>query len=426
MEGTAANVAHHRGRRGRATLSEKLVGVKLQRARCCSRAAVCGQAIHLAKVEFKVSENTATDGEQCTTATPGLWKLALALLLLRMCIGWHFFSEGTKKLTYDQGREEWRIDVPTDRLFRSATGPFASMYKAQLPGFYDWENLLAVPTEAAPPTSEQNAERLTWDRDYASRLAKARKENLPAPIEFPSYAPYKPWAEAIISGLRNRLDRFVKLRGITEEQAAEAADLFVARHQQLADFLSEERQSIAEYRHELWRLENLQADQGAEDLPFQTERVATKRSEASALGGRLVSEVQGIERGFNNDLRGLLTAEQRADEKLSARVERTLTDPKTAKIERLNVAVTCLIIGVGVCLLLGLFTRLAAVGGMVFLASVMITQLPWVAGANTQFFYYQLVEFAALVTLLVSQPWRLPSLDGLLRVMWCKCCGAKG
>lgn len=373
-----------------------------------------------------MSEKKAASGEQCSKGASNLWKFTIALLLLRLCIGWHFFSEGTKKLTYDEGREKWEITVPTEMVFRSATGPFASLYKNQVPGFYDWENMLAVPTESKPLTAEQLKEHADWEGGYRSRRAKATKEGEPLPAEMPEYAAYKPWADAITDGLREKLTKFNKLSSVTEEQAAEAAKLFGARELQLVDFLSQEAEAIEEYQHELWRLENLEAQNGADDLPFRMERVATKRSEASALGGRLVSEVRGIERGFVADLQGVLTADQRADESLSAKVDSALTDPKAIKMDRLNVMATCLIIGVGVCLLLGLFTRLAALGGMVFLLSVMVTQLPWVPGALSGSFYYQLVEFMALLTLLVSGPWRLPSLDGVLRAMWCKCCGAKG
>ena len=83
------------------------------------------------------------------------WKIAAALLLLRLCIGWHFFSEGTKKLSYDQGQNEWSLNFSAEPFFRMATGPFAGLIKSQLPGFYDWENLLAVPHQSVPLTTEQ-------------------------------------------------------------------------------------------------------------------------------------------------------------------------------------------------------------------------------------------------------------------------------
>ena len=46
----------------------------------------------------------------------------------------------------------------------------------------------------------------------------------------------------------------------------------------------------------------------------------------------------------------------------------------------------------GVLLIIGLLPRLAAAGAMFFMLSVMASQPPWAAGADLNYFYYQLVE----------------------------------
>ena len=377
-----------------------------------------------------MSDKTSASDGQCATAGCYAWKFAAALLLLRLCLGTHFFSEGTKKLAYDEGRQEWSLNpdflATTEIVFRNATGPLAGLYKSQLPGFYDWENLLAVPRRAEPISSEEAFKRQDWQADYTARRKKADDEKQPIPIEFPEYAPYKAWADQIVAGLSGKLKSFTDISSINDEQDTQAAESFVARHQQLADFLVEESQSIQDYQHELWRLKTMEETGGADEIPFRRERVSAKRSETVSLGNRLVSEVRGIERGFNNDLRSVLTDEQRMNASLVNKVEKSLTSPKERRLRWLNVGVTCLVIGVGVCLLFGLFTRLAAVSGIVFLLSVMATQLPWVPGARADLFYYQLVECAAFLAIAASSPWRLPGMDYLLRGLWSKCCGTKG
>ena len=341
-----------------------------------------------------------------------------ALLLLRLCLGAHFFSEGTSKLSYDEGQKKWDLNpeftAKTEVLFRNATGPLAGVFQGMLPGFYDWQDLLAVARKSAPLSSAEIQKRQAWQRDYASRRARADKAKESPPIEFPEYAPYAEWAENIVAGLRENLKTFTDLAGVSHEQAAEAADKFVARHQQLADFLEEESQAIEDYQHELWRLEQMEGQGGADEIPFRKERVAAKRSESYALGNRLVSQVRGIETGFNTDLRGVLTAEQLADPSFVSKVDQALTSAKAQQLRWLNISVTVLVIAVGGCLLLGLFTRLACIGAIGFLLSVMVTQLPWVPGSNSLFFYYQLVECAALVALACSKPWQLPGIDYLL------------
>jgi len=295
----------------------------------------------------------------------------------------------------------------------------AGLFKGLLPGFYDWENLLAVPRQSTPLTDQQRKQRQDWKADYTARQKLAESEKTPLPIEFPEFAPYSVWADQIVAGLRDKLRAFTNISGITDEQDAQAAKLFVARHQQLAVFLDAETKAIEEYQHQLWRLQEMRSLGGAGEIPFRQARVAAKQAETTGLGSRLVSEVRGIERGFSAALRALLTPEQLGNSSLVAQVDSSLADSKERGLEWLKLGIACGVTGLGVCLLLGLFTRLAAVGGVLFLLSVMVTQLPWVPGGDAKFFYYQLVECAALLTLWASSPWRLPGLDYL-------CCGLRG
>ena len=353
------------------------------------------------------------------------WLAVAGLLLLRLCIGWHFFSEGTKKLTYDEARSEWNLNFSAEPFLRQATGPLAGLLKNRLPGFHDWENLLATAKQSKPLTSTEISERQAWHKQYQQRRVTAEQEKKPEPIEFPDYAPYTAWANRIVADLRPHLKAFTEVNGISDAQSAQAAERFQARHQQLADFLSEEEESIAAYQHELWRLSNMQSLGGADDIPFRQQRVAAKQSETSAIGNKLVNEVRGIEAGLKNDLRAISTEEQPENTSLAEAVESALISAKERRFRWMNIGITVLVIGVGVCFLLGLFTRLAAVGGALFLLSVMMTQLPWVPGANTTFFYYQLVECAAFLAILAYGAWRLPGLDYIFRGLWCGCCGKK-
>ena len=371
---------------------------------------------------------TKKSAENCNlplTMPSTAWKAVLGLLLLRLCIGWHFFSEGTKKLTFNESRNKWEYHVPTDVVFGNATGPFAKYYQELLPDFHDWQTLLAVPKQFQPPSAELIAERQSWNKTYQKRRAEAQKAEKPIPIEFPDDAPYTTWARKIIEDLRPRLKKFVDVTGISKDQAADAARLFESRHQQLADFLAEEEQAITDYQHELWRLQTMQGQGGANEIPFLQERVDAKQSETLTTGRSIVREVQGIERGLQNDLRGILTKQQLDNPKFVKQVESALVDPKQQRLETMNQVATIFLIGVGGCLLVGFLTRLASAGGIVFLVSVMLTQLPWVSGSKPDYFYYQLVEAASLVAILGYGAWRLPGIDYMLRGCCPGCCGIK-
>jgi len=221
------------------------------------------------------------------------------------------------------------------------------------------------------------------------------------------------------------LERFSAADSITEEQKAQGAVALEERRKQMADYLAGEADAIAEWEHELYRLQQAEASAGAKDIPFETARIVEKRAETKAASNAWIAQVQDIERGYFNDLRGLLTPEQAANPTVVESVDDALADSTQRTIHRVDLAVTCLVIGVGVCLMLGLFTRLAALAGIAFLVMVMASQPPWVEGAKLDVFYYQLVEVAALVVLFASAAGRWAGLDFILRTLMGKCCGRK-
>ncbi len=308
---------------------------------------------------------------------------------------------------------------------RQTTGPLAGLLKNQLPNFHDWETLLAVPKQSQPLTSTEITERQEWHKQYARRRAEAKKEKQPLPIEFPGYAPYTAWANQIIDDLRPHLKSYTEIQGITNEQSAQAAELFHQQHQHLADLLDEEEESITELQHELWRLKNMQAAGGAEDIPYRQKRITAKQYETSDAANQVVGKVRNIEQELINGFRSLLTEEQQKNTMLVDNLESALVNPKQRNLHTINIGIACLVTGVGICFLLGFLTRLAALGGILFLLSVMLTQLPWNPEANITYFYYQLVECAAFFSILAFGARRLPGLDYILSGLWCRCCGNK-
>ena len=89
----------------------------------------------------------------------------------------------------------------------------------------------------------------------------------------------------------------------------------------------------------------------------------------------------------------------------------------------INLIVTWLTFGVGALLIAGLFTRLASFVGAMFLLSVLVSQPPWVASAETMFFPYQLVEFTALLVLIATAAGRYGGLDFFIHSVLSKCFG---
>ena len=76
----------------------------------------------------------------------------------------------------------------------------------------------------------------------------------------------------------------------------------------------------------------------------------------------------------------------------------------------------------GLSLLFGFLTRLGALAAAAFLLSVMATQPPWVPGVEPTYFWYQLVEFTALLTLAAVGAGRWAGIDAIIRGIRSGCC----
>lgn len=357
--------------------------------------------------------------------SPNCWKppaaVIFALVLLRLAIGWHFYREGTKKLAVDPTTHELHIDFSAEGFLKGAVGPLATFFHQQAPGFHSWEQLLAQPAEARP-MSEKDAKALAdWQAAYAAKRKAAVAKKEPAPVELPPVGPYVAWAQQVVDDWHAMADRVEAVPGLTSLQQKATHAVLDLREEQLAAYLAAESPDMADWQHELWRLHEWEVRPEAADVPFEEKRIAEKRAETTAKGLSWVEQVRGIERGLKNDLKAILTPEQAKDADMIQRVNAALADVGETRLARTNLIVTCVVIGVGVLLMLGLFTRLASVAGIAFLLSVIATQPPWVPGANTLVFYYQTVEIAALVVLFATAAGRWAGLDFFMHAA-ARCC----
>lgn len=333
----------------------------------------------------------------------------IALVLLRLAIGWHFYREGTAKLAYDADAARYRIAFSAEPFLSQATGPLAEWFHDQIPNGHDWATLLAVPRQATPPTSDERQEQSRWAADDAKRRKEATDAEETPPIEFPPSAPYYAWAEQITKDWTERLDALKQLPGLSDEARQQTDEVSANHWQILANYFADEAAAIAEYQHELWRQVELEASPGAGEMPFQIERANAKRGETGAQARRWVNQVGELEGAYLADLRTVVSADEAADATALSSVDAALTDPRAARLATINQAATVLTLAVGVCLLVGFFTRLTSLAGAVFLLSVIASQPPWVAGAVPT--YYQIVELAGLLVLAATGAGRWFGLD---------------
>jgi uncharacterized membrane protein YphA (DoxX/SURF4 family) len=351
--------------------------------------------------------------------------LIVAIVLLRLATGWHFYREGTKKLAYNPDTGKVSLNFSAEAFLRNAEGPLRDTIRSQIPNFHNWEGLLAKPWQYRPTTEEEEKQLKEWQEEYAARRKAAEERDETPPYEFSPELAYGEWATRIVADWQDMVDGVKAVQGMSEEQQEAAQAAMDARRTQLSDYLASQASDIVEWRHELWRLEQMEASPGAETVPFEQARITEKRAETTAATAPWLAQVRAIERGLHEDLRDLLSAEQLEDATVNDAYDTLLADKEGRDLHWMNLAITGLIIGVGVLLMLGLFTRLAAIGGLLFLLSVMAVSPPWLVKAAGPIdpSYYQLVEMAGLLVLFASRAGQWAGLDFFIRALKRRCCG---
>ena len=203
--------------------------------------------------------------------------------------------------------------------------------------------------------------------------------------------------------------------GFDEKQQAKAKEIGKLFQERLKEFHREHDDDIHEYLLECDRLEEAKADK-IKDVEFLRTWIASKEIELRGMAKPWLDDLALMSQQLESNLRGVATKEQRAKGPCE------ITDRSSMWVDNV---VKFVIIGIGVLLILGLFTRLASVAGMLFLLSVMSTQPPWVVGADTKYVYYQMVEVSAFLVLIAFSAGRFAGLDYVIYALRLRCCPPK-
>jgi uncharacterized membrane protein YphA (DoxX/SURF4 family) len=288
------------------------------------------------------------------------WLAAAAVVLLRVGIGVHFLSEGLDKLA--------DAKPFSASFFGVAKGPLADVYKG-----------------------------MVWDADGRFRLSLDIAK-----------AQWDQFRSSIVTHYR-----------FDEAQTKEAADVLKDYTQRLNDFLGVNQDKIDEYYQRLDR-RDANAGDPTRNLASLQVHDAKINAELLKMRGELLPTIEGLWRDFENDLNAIATDDQwRRHGRLSlGKPGRRSFDTVT-----LDWLVPYFDVTIGVCLILGLFTRVAALAGAAFLAMVCTTQWPGSPGAIPVF--YQAVEMLALLVLAAVGAGKFLGIDYLLGGMKALCCPPK-
>jgi uncharacterized membrane protein YphA (DoxX/SURF4 family) len=285
---------------------------------------------------------------------------ALAIAVLRVGIGVHFFSEGLTKL-----RDDRPFSAP---FFGNAKGPLAPYYKRLV---WDADGLYRL---------DANGTKLMWD-DYRNRVV--------ARYQFDEAQRAR--AEQILQAHRDRLDYAIGSR---------AGD-------------------VNQYYAELKRRDANAADptRSLASLRAHDARIAQERTQLIAP---VLADIDGLWKGLEDSLNNLATTEQRQGRGRLA-IGKIGRQPVDSVF--LDFVIPYFDMAVGLCLILGLFTRPAAAAGGLFLATVCLSQWPGAEGAVP--IYSQSVEMLALFALAAIGAGQFAGLDYFLSAARRLCCPPK-
>ncbi len=335
--------------------------------------------------------------------------LILLLVCLRLATGWHFFNEGYKKLD---------SSFTSAYFLRAAKGPFAPLMKSFVNGPYDGYAELAVPRKYNSLDSKIQKEIDSWNASYNSQAAKALKAGDPLPsIEgIPEQASYAAWFKSIKAGWQASYDRLAELPMANKENLAKAQSLIDDKLKEVLYYLVGEEAAITDMQHEAWRYKQMVDKEEADDAaPYYSERLADKENELYKAVLPWTKTIASYEDALFDEMTPLMAGDD-SSRTTAKRIRGALAE--RSWLNHIDWLVTWTVLLSGIGLFLGLFTRVAAIAAACFLLSVIVSQPPWVAGSDTTYFFYQLVEVISLLIIAAVGAGQWAGLDSLAKAFW--------
>jgi uncharacterized membrane protein YphA (DoxX/SURF4 family) len=392
------------------------------------------------------------------------------LVALRIATGWHFF---------DQGIDHYHDpNWSSEGFLRQARGPWADFYRSKVPDFHGFDELIAHPWREvetkretpkatdpnAQPTEKKKAAQtdppegpaLVKADDKTALAANAPTEGTPQPSDADAKKPpetataandskptpptegeptpstkkqdqttkraqeklaeelavarpiYDDFAQRVIKDWSDRRHEIASHYDFDDAQRQQAAAVFERYKQGLLNYLASIENDLYLYQRELRRLDAMRSFQGASDIPFASKRVADKQREVANQPSAWLADFRTMERELHEDIAAIATEKQK---------EAGLPPQSESPLKRNDRILVWAMMICGGCLIVGLFTRIAAVACAAFLFLVIMSQPPWVPGTMTALFPYQLIEMISLLTLATTAVGRWGGLDFFLHFL---------
>ena len=293
------------------------------------------------------------------------------LVLLRISIGWHFLYAGIDKLTSP--------NFTSAGYLSQSKGPLAEEFHKLVP---DWDG-----------------------RERFGELDPALK----ADQEAKKVDALKVVTDRWTAPLTDYKERFADHFKLSPEQQAATERSYYVRKAAMADYIAAKQEDLEGYFHDLARLKRAQENPTAE-MPFQVKRNWDKQTDLRSQLTGWAKDLDKIGSDFRDDLARLLNDEQ---------LKRgAIAQPFMSRVTQDNIVIYSNL-AIGFCLMAGLFTRLAALGGALFLLPVVLAQPDWPgiypppppAAGRTFIVGKEFIEMMALFMLATTHVGRWGGLD---------------
>lgn len=337
------------------------------------------------------------------TATNGWHPRVFFLLALRLAIGWHFLFEGIHKIqSIEMGETDTNQPFSSEKYFASSTGPVGNYIRSEyLDTNEKFIQNFIVPKDvsgtepAEPSTDAQHLARLPEGAVNLFDNISSKIESLESPAK-----------KVELQKKLKAVQRDYAL-WITDASIKDSQDKYISGDLSLT--LSTRLKMLESRRNELANFAAARsADLGRKKFFSQLQ---TLRADVEDAEKKLIADAKSFTSDLVSEVEKALAAQETKDNS-----ETTLSS-----IQTLDNQTKWGITIIGACLLAGFLTRLAALGGAIFLTMTYLTQLPfpWFpippnTEGNPVFINKNVIEALGLLVIMVHPTGRWLGLDALL------------
>ena len=341
----------------------------------------------------------------------------IALVALRFVIGFHFYMEGSAKVK--EG------NFSSAGFLASAKGPLADKFHSLIP---DYDGHFRLP-ELREFMIDKNSDEKTaldgGDAEDTEEKPAAKKpsineklDKINEKLDKSKVFSYKRLFEYIDSFA----SRASSLHGFTEKQIQDSEEKTTEAKEKLNVVVEDWGSDISKYLKGFERIEKNSVDEMRNNVAGMRKQKDSIEYEWKGLARAPLAEIDRILWDVEKEVNAWATDSQVGKNESSqvgkdVRYEKLrMPDAGPIDVRLVDKYLPIFDMSVGILLMLGLLTPVAALAAGIFLASVVLTQFPGYPG--TQPTYYQAIEMVGCFVLAFADAGRFAGLDFLPWSFW--------